>query len=288
MLCNDLYCISEYPTLTSSTIQMSTFASNLSAASNRRGHGVGSSYFSPPFSYCPAFVCYRKSKCFCFTLIFTFIFIAVAIAYLGGSTFGDASSINPILSHNINNANMVTFKSQSPLSTQKNVEKKPYPAYYSNGNKLHQWILLNQGRGQLNSTNSINLINFTSIQQDGVEFKIDKDDVMVFLHIQKTGGTTFERHLVQDIDLEAPCTCRKKKRRKKGFWDGEGYGKKWFAGGCECFRPNTSSETSLSKSTWLFSRYNTGWKCGLHADWTELTECVDSYLDTEEGVTNRR
>ena len=25
---------------------------------------------------------------------------------------------------------------------------------------------------------------------------------------------------------------------------------------------------------WLFSRYSTGWKCGLHADYTELTECL--------------
>ena len=29
---------------------------------------------------------------------------------------------------------------------------------------------------------------------------------------------------------------------------------------------------------WLFSRYSTGWKCGLHPDWTELTGCVDTYL----------
>ena len=110
---------------------------------------------------------------------------------------------------------------------------------------------------------------------------------MVFLHIQKTGGTTFERHLVRDIDLEAPCTCRKKKRRKKLYFDEYGNRKKWFAGGCECFRPNSNTK-SHTKSTWLFSRYNTGWKCGLHADWTELTECVDSYLDAEEGVNNRR
>jgi len=27
-----------------------------------------------------------------------------------------------------------------------------------------------------------------------------------------------------------------------------------------------------------------GWKCGLHADWTELTECVDDYLNSKEGT----
>ncbi|CAH2000447.1 unnamed protein product [Acanthoscelides obtectus] len=50
---------------------------------------------------------------------------------------------------------------------------------------------------------------------------------------------------------------------------------------CHCFRPH-------SNQSWLFSRYTTGWKCGLHADWTELTNCVDDKLDELEGVTKRR
>ena len=29
-------------------------------------------------------------------------------------------------------------------------------------------------------------------------------------------------------------------------------------------------------------RYSTGWKCGLHPDWTELTGCVDHYMRTTE------
>jgi len=32
------------------------------------------------------------------------------------------------------------------------------------------------------------------------------------------------------------------------------------------------------EKNWLFSRYSTGWKCGLHPDWTELVGCVDIYL----------
>lgn len=32
-------------------------------------------------------------------------------------------------------------------------------------------------------------------------------DVVVFLHIQKTGGTTFGRHLVLDLDVDRPCAC---------------------------------------------------------------------------------
>lgn len=79
------------------------------------------------------------------------------------------------------------------------------------------------------------------------------------------------------------CTCQRKKKR------------------CYCFRPNRNEN-------WLFSRYSTGWKCGLHADWTELTGehalkachlscslnvtfvkgCVDQELDKNEGETTKR
>lgn len=36
---------------------------------------------------------------------------------------------------------------------------------------------------------------------------------------------------------------------------------------------------------WLFSRYSTGWVCGLHADFTELcvSNCVDTAMDRKEG-----
>uniref|UniRef100_A0A7M4EQH4 Heparan-sulfate 6-O-sulfotransferase n=1 Tax=Crocodylus porosus TaxID=8502 RepID=A0A7M4EQH4_CROPO len=80
-------------------------------------------------------------------------------------------------------------------------------------------------------------------------FDMKGDGVIVFLHIQKTGGTTFGRHLVQNVRLEVPCDCRPGQKK------------------CTCYRPNR-------RETWLFSRFSTGWSCGLHADWTELTSCV--------------
>ncbi|XP_046614796.1 heparan-sulfate 6-O-sulfotransferase 1-B isoform X1 [Neodiprion virginianus] len=96
------------------------------------------------------------------------------------------------------------------------------------------------------------------------QFDINAHDVMVFLHIQKTGGTLFGKHLVRDLDLQRPCSCHRRRKR------------------CSCFRPNRNEN-------WLFSRYSTGWKCGLHADWTELTNCVDSELNKiePEGVKRR-
>ncbi|XP_034545764.1 heparan-sulfate 6-O-sulfotransferase 2 isoform X1 [Notolabrus celidotus] len=90
-----------------------------------------------------------------------------------------------------------------------------------------------------------------------VDFNIKGDDVIVFLHIQKTGGTTFGRHLVRNIQLERPCECHAGQKK------------------CTCYRPG-------KKETWLFSRFSTGWSCGLHADWTELTSCVPSRMDSRE------
>ncbi|XP_018119477.1 heparan-sulfate 6-O-sulfotransferase 1 isoform X2 [Xenopus laevis] len=95
-------------------------------------------------------------------------------------------------------------------------------------------------------------------------FDMKGDDVIVFLHIQKTGGTTFGRHLVQNVRLEVPCDCRPGQKK------------------CTCYRPNR-------KETWLFSRFSTGWSCGLHADWTELTSCVPGVLDKREtSMTTKR
>ncbi|XP_046874792.1 heparan-sulfate 6-O-sulfotransferase 2 isoform X1 [Hypomesus transpacificus] len=100
--------------------------------------------------------------------------------------------------------------------------------------------------------------NFTIADLNrAVDFNIKGDDVIVFLHIQKTGGTTFGRHLVRNIQLERPCECHAGQKK------------------CTCYRPG-------KKETWLFSRFSTGWSCGLHADWTELTNCVPYRMDTRE------
>ena len=85
---------------------------------------------------------------------------------------------------------------------------------------------------------------------------ISSEDVLVFLHIQKTGGTSFGKHLVKNLDIAHPCLCRSERIR------------------CDCYTPHSH--------IWLFSRFSTGWACGLHADWTELTSCVDNMLSRKE------
>ena len=88
------------------------------------------------------------------------------------------------------------------------------------------------------------------------DFNFDPEadrNVLVFLHIQKTGGTTFGRYLVKNTDISEPCVCYKHRKR------------------CDC--------RNSKNHIWLFSRYSTGWACGLHADWTELHDCVPKVLD---------
>ncbi|XP_066520950.1 heparan-sulfate 6-O-sulfotransferase 3-B [Hoplias malabaricus] len=100
--------------------------------------------------------------------------------------------------------------------------------------------------------------NFTAEDLERrVEFDIKGSDVIVFLHIQKTGGTTFGRHLVRNIRLERPCDCRPGQKK------------------CTCHRPGKAE-------SWLFSRFSTGWSCGLHADWTELTSCVPAVMNKKQ------
>ncbi|XP_037075164.1 heparan-sulfate 6-O-sulfotransferase 3-B-like [Pollicipes pollicipes] len=106
-------------------------------------------------------------------------------------------------------------------------------------------------------------LSFEEMLTDDFRFDLEDRDVIVFLHIQKTGGTEFGRHLVHDLQLKRPCVCHRRQKR------------------CQCFRPGSNSH-------WLFSRYSTGWKCGLHADWTELTSCVDEAMDHMERDEKKR
>ena len=83
-------------------------------------------------------------------------------------------------------------------------------------------------------------------------FNISTHDVMVVLHIQKTGGTVFGKNLVQNLKLQRPCE----------FGEDNIY---------ECKRPG-------SNQIWLYSRYSTGWICGTHSGYTELASCMPEIL----------
>ena len=89
------------------------------------------------------------------------------------------------------------------------------------------------------------------------------NDVLVFLHMQKTSGSVFGRHLVRNA-VGFPAACyRVRGRKRRNCTDSNGH-------------------------QWLFSRFSTGWTCGLHADWTELRPCVPRVLNRLEGGRRRR
>jgi len=121
-----------------------------------------------------------------------------------------------------------------------------YPTYYEDSNSTEDYVI-DYYTTDLPSAYR----NITHVQFGNVNFDINSTDMIVFLHMQKTGGTTFGRHLVKDLILQEKC--RKLVETEKR-WD--------------CGRPNNKDEQ------WLFSRYTTGWRCGLHADWTNLIQCA--------------
>lgn len=55
---------------------------------------------------------------------------------------------------------------------------------------------------QHNAVNSNVGLSYEEVLNEDFQFDMDAHDVMVFLHIQKTGGTSFGKHLVRDLDLK--------------------------------------------------------------------------------------
>lgn len=110
----------------------------------------------------------------------------------------------------------------------------------------------------LSIAKEIHIITFDSIRENKTNFNITSNDLLVLLHIQKTGGTTFERHLVNDLNIDNPCSCTSNRRR------------------CSCSRlhDNKQQHTTSLDDTWLVSRFSTGWLCGLHPDWSQLSQCL--------------
>ena len=83
--------------------------------------------------------------------------------------------------------------------------------------------------------------------------------VIVFLHIQKTGGSFFEDSLVNNI-MNYSCPGEKILSRKN-IWRNHH----------RCFKPD-------SEQNWIFTRRTVGWPCGVHVDYTTLGPCARNAL----------
>jgi hypothetical protein len=95
----------------------------------------------------------------------------------------------------------------------------------------------------------------------------EADDVLVFLHIPKTSGKTFNSHLVTDMRVPKKIECQCKTLDKPH--------------GCKCM--------NSAAYIWLFSRLTTAWPCGVHPSWSDLShECLNRAMDKKEGKTRKR
>lgn len=52
--------------------------------------------------------------------------------------------------------------------------------------------------------------------------------------------------------------------------------------------PNKTLANKPRSKYWLFSRFSTGWICGLHSDWTQLNYCADHGLNRIEKINLKR
>ena len=188
------------------------------------------------------------------------IYLLVFLILIGGAGFAYLGFYCPASVCSLRHLSLVTSaKTGSHRNYHTNVLK----------DNLDQFHFRTDGVGKplLNTARTAMGPSFDNVIGRDFQFDIEDHDVIVFLHIQKTGGTTFGKHLVGHLDLARQCECRRKVKKR-----------------CTCLRPGKNSF-----ETWLFSRHSTGWKCGLHADWTELTSCVDDVMDKlEDNEIKRR
>ena len=116
-----------------------------------------------------------------------------------------------------------------------------------------------------------NYMNDTSKQSPKFEswmnLRFDKDgnDTLVFIHVQKTGGTMIEENLVYNIK-DSMCKCTQGRRLPN----------------CQCFGRNR-------RDTWIINRFVFhGWPLGVHPDLKTSQKNSPNFMDKTYGKRNRR
>ena len=104
------------------------------------------------------------------------------------------------------------------------------------------------------------------------------ENVLAFLHMQKTGGSDFDRNIVRHLLIrkenrwQKACLSLFSNSSEASAYDSKRLFKKTdkfkkFA----CIREKTLHERELN---WYFSRQTFGWVCGLHPGMTQLKDCI--------------
>jgi len=106
-------------------------------------------------------------------------------------------------------------------------------------------------------------------------------DTLVFIHIQKTGGSSFDRNIIKNLLVQRNNRWHKACLLKSVFENkNKTISKKRKFKNYSCPR---DTET-LTSENWYFSRQTYGWVCGLHADYTRLTKCVKKFYNTRRKL----
>jgi hypothetical protein len=100
--------------------------------------------------------------------------------------------------------------------------------------------------------------------------------VLVFLHIQKTGGSDFDRSIVRHLQVLNKTTqtwklaCEKTNQTSNQTATIKNIKFKKFV--CKREKINKNEEIN-----WYFSRQTFGWICGLHPDYNDVKQCVRKF-----------
>jgi len=126
--------------------------------------------------------------------------------------------------------------------------------------------------------------------KSSIDFNIDRD-VLVFVHIQKTGGSDFDRNIVKNLLVRTnkkwkrACNFNMNKTLKRNnsvlntklnFLNKKVKFKKF-----SCPRTKALENQDIN---WYFSRQTFGWACGLHPDYTMLKTCTKKFY---QGIDDK-
>ena len=108
------------------------------------------------------------------------------------------------------------------------------------------------------------------------------NDIMVFIHIQKTGGSAFLGHLTTSESVSGDPVCfppgpllKSALKRRKEF------------AVCPLERRGIGDDYSELPEMWLSSERTYGWICGVHPFLSETESCLRSYLAERYGPKKR-
>lgn len=110
----------------------------------------------------------------------------------------------------------------------------------------------------------------------GDKFDIDRH-ILVFLHIQKTGGSEFDRNIVKHL-LVHKGDSQYRKACVHTAKDSAANNPK------EKFKKYSCVRNVNKTQNWLFTRQTFGWACGLHADVSDLLNCTSRFYPAAKAT----